>query len=67
MKGLFHEVQLMETEKGHEKFTADRKKIIEDGIEAIKQRFMSTATDDKLKAMSVFDTFTWPKNLLRGI
>jgi hypothetical protein len=28
---------------------------------------MSTATDDKLKAMSVFDTFTWPKNLLRGI
>jgi hypothetical protein len=34
MKGLFHEVQLMETEKGHKKFTADREKITGDGTEA---------------------------------
>jgi hypothetical protein len=58
MKGLFLEVQLMETQKGHEKFTAHRKKTTEDKTEAIKQRFMTTATDDRLKAMSVFDTFT---------
>jgi hypothetical protein len=66
MKGLFHEVQLMEIEKGHEKFTVDRKKIIEDGTEGIKQIFMNTATDDKLKSMSVSDTFTWHKTSLEG-
>jgi hypothetical protein len=56
----------METEKGHEKFTTDKEKIIGDGTEAIKQRFMNMATDDKLKAVSLFNTFTWPKTSAEG-
>jgi hypothetical protein len=40
------------------KLTSMKGLFHEVGNEAIKQRFMNMATDDKLKAMSVFGIFT---------
>lgn len=64
--GMYSEIQLGEIENGQNKFECDRKEIIEKGMADINGRFLSTATDDVLTCMSIFDTFTWPETSLES-
>jgi hypothetical protein len=55
------DVQLIHVQETEKIFNRGKNEAIEDGIQHIKDRLTNTSTNSVAKAMSVYETFTWPR------
>jgi hypothetical protein len=58
---------LIYVQQTEEIFSRGKNEVTEDGIQHIKDRLTNTSTNNVAKAMSVFETFMWPRQKLESL
>jgi hypothetical protein len=61
------DVPLINVQETEDIFNRCKNEVIEDGIQHIKERLTNTSTNSVAKALSVFETFMWPRQKLESL